>query len=144
MEMVKNRKRRAISEDQKEALSIGREQSRVVKRYLEALAGLKPKRGRKRTGDSIRRQHALVVSKIEGANVLNRLHLLQEKMDLEAELAQMEATETLKEIEDEFIKVAAEYGHRKGISFHAWREAGVRTEVLRKAGISEGKTSPLR
>lgn len=131
--------RRTISEDQKEALSLGREQSRAVKRYLEALASLKPKRGRKRSAESISRQLDTGVSKIESANALNRLRLLQEKVNLESVLPQLEATETLEEIGDEFVKVAAEYGKRKGISFHAWREVGVRADVLHKAGVFEAR-----
>ena len=32
----------------------------------------------------------------------------------------------------------AEYGERKGITYAAWREAGVDPGVLRKAGIKRG------
>lgn len=39
-------------------------------------------------------------------------------------------------LEQDFIKVAAEYGRRKGISYAAWREVGVAPAVLKEAGIS--------
>lgn len=141
MEMVKSRKRRVISDDQKAALAQGREQSRVIKRYLEAVATTRPKRGRKRTPESIRRQLTLVNTRLESASALNRLQLIQEKMNLEAELEQIDTSKTIKSLEVEFVKVAADYGQRKGISYQAWREAGVRPEVLRQAGIAETRTT---
>jgi hypothetical protein len=36
------------------------------------------------------------------------------------------------------VKAARDYGQRKGISYAAWREAGVDAAVLKKAGIGRG------
>ncbi len=41
----------------------------------------------------------------------------------------------LGESEAAFIKVAASYGSRNGISYGAWREVGVGASVLSQAGI---------
>ena len=35
----------------------------------------------------------------------------------------------------EFVKVAASYSERRGITYAAWREIGVTPEVLKKAGV---------
>ena len=40
------KRQRAMSEEHKAALAEGREQGRVVRRYLEALESQRPKRGR--------------------------------------------------------------------------------------------------
>ena len=45
-------KTRGMSDQHKEALATGRNQSRAVKAYLAALKSNKPKRGRKRTAES--------------------------------------------------------------------------------------------
>lgn len=39
-------------------------------------------------------------------------------------------------LEGEFVAVAGNYPLRRGISYAAWREAGVDAALLRKAGIS--------
>jgi hypothetical protein len=43
-----------MSAGHKQALAVGREDSRAVRQYLEALQSHKPKRGRKRTSESVR------------------------------------------------------------------------------------------
>lgn len=45
-----------MSDSHKRALAIGREQGRAVRRYLEALEAHKPKRGRKRTPESMQKR----------------------------------------------------------------------------------------
>ena len=137
------RKKREISDDQKEALSMGREQSRIVRRYLEAISESRPRPGRKRTEESIRTQLALIDEKLSEANPLNRLHLVQQKMDLENELSQMQTKLDLGPLEEAFLEVAAEYGARKGISRQAWREVGVPLETLKRAGITDSTSHRL-
>lgn len=128
-----------MTDDHKAALALGREQGRSVRQYLEALEQHKPKRGRKRTPDSIKRRLSTIENELEDADALSRVHLIQERMDLENELAAKESTVDLGGLEDSFIKAAKEYGTRKGISYQAWREAGVAPAVLRKAGIGRGQ-----
>ncbi len=125
--------------EQKLAMSRGREQSAIVKNYLEYLAANKPKRGRKRTASSIQLRLAKIESELAEATPLSRLHLVQEKIDLATELEQLTSAQSIESIEAEFIKVAAEYGERKGISYQAWKEAGISPEILRKAGIQPSR-----
>jgi hypothetical protein len=137
--MATKPKKSAMTDDHKAALAEGRNHARTVSRYLEALEAHKPKRGRKRTADSVKKRLATVESDLKSASGLSRLTLLQERRDLEVELAGMSgAAPDLTGLEKDFVKVAKPYSERKGISYGAWREFGVAPEVLKKAGISRG------
>ncbi len=127
-----------MSDEHKAALAEGRAQGRAVRRYLEALEANKPKRGRKRTADSIKKRLERVAVELETADPLKRLQLTQEQLDLEAELAAADqgATVDMAALEAEFIASAADYASRKGISYGAFRSVGVSPAVLRAAGIS--------
>jgi len=128
-----------MTDAHKKALAVGREQGRVIRGYLEALDSTRPKRGRKRTADSVQRRLDAVRKELPSASGLNRVHLIQERMDLESELANLSGDGVdVSALEAAFVKVAAEYGTRKGISYTAWREAGVDAAVLKKAGIKRG------
>ncbi len=135
---TQNSSRSSLTPEHKAALAVGRDQGRTVRRYLEALDRNRPKRGRKRTVESVKRQLTQVQERLEMADPLTKLHLLQERRDLEAELADKDATEDVPQLEADFIEVAAEYGKRKGITYASWREAGVSPSILRKAGIARG------
>jgi hypothetical protein len=126
-----------MSDSHKEALAEGRNHARIVGRYLEALEANKPKRGRKRTAESVKKRLTSVSEELEGATGLGRLNLLQERRDLEVELATMQAgTPDLSGLEKDFVKVAKAYSTKKKISYGAWREFGVSPETLKKAGIT--------
>ena len=127
-----------MSQEHKNALAIGREQGRAVRRYLEALEAHRPKRGRKRTPDSIKRRLGDIETKLETADPLTRLQLVQERMNLEMELATKSEAVDIAALEEEFVAAAKEYGERKGISYGAWREAGVDAAVLKRAEIRRG------
>jgi len=130
-------KKAPMSESHKEALAEGRNHARLVGRYLEALEANKPKRGRKRTADSVKKRLNGVTEELKDAAGLNRLNLLQERRDLEVELATMQAgTPDLSGLEKDFVRVAKEYSAKKKISYGAWREFGVPPETLKKAGIT--------
>ena len=120
----------------KEALATGRNESRIVRRYLEALAATKPKRGRRRTMSSVEKRLAAVEEAIESADRITMLKLSQERLDLINELESMAVDDGMKEIEEDFVAIAAQYGNRQGISYAAWREVGVQPDVLRRAAIS--------
>ena len=138
MPATKKRTKAPMSESHKEALALGREQGRAVRRYLEALELHKPKRGRKRTPESVQRQLAAIEGKLRAADPLTRVQLIQQRMDLQAELASQGAAVDLGALEADFVKAARDYGQRKGISYAAWREAGVGAAILKKAGIGRG------
>lgn len=134
------RRRSAMSDDHKAALAEGREQGRAVRRYLETLEQNRPKRGRKRTRETVERRLAAVGAAIDEAGPVDRLHLIQERLDLEAELGAMEGTGVdMGALEDAFVDAAAAYGSRRGISYSAWRSAGVPPAVLRRAGITRSQ-----
>jgi len=127
--------KRPMSAEHKEALARGREEGRAVRLYLEAIEEQRPRPGRRRTPESISRRLETVNGKLAGADALTRLHLLQERSDLEAELARADAGEDIAELEARFLKVARSYGERKAIGYSAWRAAGVDADVLARAGI---------
>lgn len=129
-------KKSEMSSDHKEALARGRTESRTVGNYLEALESSKPKRGRKRTAESIQRRLDKIQVELESADKLRELQLRQERLDLNAELEGMDSGVQLTDLEDEFVKVARDYAERKGISYVAFRDSGVPAAVLKRAGIS--------
>src|SRR5438477_10860998 len=129
------RARTPMSDTHKAALAEGREQGRAVRRYLEALEAHKPKRGRKRTPESVQKRLTVIEEKMPDADPLSRLQLVQERLNLQRELAAADTTVDLSALEEEFVAAAGPYGQRKGISYAAWREAGVDPSVLRRAGI---------
>lgn len=136
-EMATNtkRSRTPMSETHKAALAEGRDQGRVVRKYLEALDAHRPKRGRKRTPESVQRRLATIETKLPDADPLTRLHLVQERMNLQSELSTTDNSIDLSELEDDFVVAAGAYGKRKGITYAAWRQLGVDAAVLRRAAI---------
>ncbi len=107
-----------------------------MRAYLEALEANRPKRGRKRTPDSINKRLATIESELQSTDKLHALHLRQERRDLQEELSAMDETVDLAGVEKDFVAAAKGYGERKGISYATWREAGVSAAVLKQAGIS--------
>ncbi len=113
----------------------GRAEGRAVRGYLEALEAHKPKRGRRRTPDSIRARLAKIESEIDNVDPLTRVQLIQERIDLNQELDSLENKVDMSALEGDFVRYAADYSNRKGISYAAWRELGVPASVLKSAGI---------
>lgn len=130
------RKRTPRSDAHKAALAKGREEGRAVRLYLEAIESTKPRRGRRRSSDSVTKRLATVEEELATASALSRLHLLQEQRDLEAALSQVDETIDLTALEADFVVVAKGYGERKGIDYASWRAAGVAAAALQQAGIS--------
>ncbi len=132
--------KRTMSDEHKAALAEGREQGRVVRRYLEALESHRPRRGRKRTQEGIAKRLAAIDEQLATADALSRLHLAQERMDLELQLSAATGNGAeLQELEAAFIEAAADYGERKGLTYAAWRGVGVEPRVLKAAGIGRGQ-----
>ena len=127
-----------MTDEHKAAMEQGRAEGRVVKEYLEALRTNKPKRGRKRTPDSINERLAKIETQLEDASAIEELQLVQERRDLATELESMGAATDLTELENSFVEVAKAYGARKGISYASWREVGVTAAVLKRADIGRG------
>jgi hypothetical protein len=125
-----------MTAEHKKALADGRTEGRSVKAYLDALDQQRPRRGRRRTPDSIKKRLATIDKELASASSLQRLQLVQERRDLDTELAGMSAKTDLTKLESDFVKVAKAYSQRKGIEYASWRELGVSAEVLKRAGVS--------
>lgn len=125
-----------ITDDHKAAMAAGRNEGRIVRDYLEALRSNKPKRGRKRTTESITSRLAAIADELTDADPVRELELTQERMDLENELGSMRQQVDISAMEDKFVQVAQGYSARKGISYAAWRAVGVDASVLKRAGVT--------
>ncbi|MGZ8764569.1 MAG: hypothetical protein ACXW2C_02610 [Acidimicrobiia bacterium] len=130
------RKTTKMSAQHKAALAEGRAHGRAVREYLDALEESRPKRGRKRTPDSVKKRLAAVETALPEATGVKRVQLLQERRDLRSELDTFGTTVDLSSVEKAFLKAAKPYSENKGISYATWREAGVPADVLKKAGIT--------
>ena len=130
------RKETRMTPEHKKALAEGRALGRKVRGYVNAVVESKPKRGRKRTPESIERRLAAIEAELEDAPGLKQVELTQERMDLQTELKKLNEAVDLAALEADFVEAAAEYSDRKGISYAAWREVGISADVLKRAGIS--------
>ena len=101
-----------------------------------ALEANRPKRGRKRTPDSIKARLDRIENDLGGADPVRRLQLVQERIDLNNELEASADKVDLAALEADFVAAAKGYSERKGISYPAWRDAGVSAATLKAAGIS--------
>ncbi|HEX2046485.1 MAG TPA: hypothetical protein VHF27_01895 [Acidimicrobiales bacterium] len=61
----------------------------------------------------------------------------EDREGLEAQLAEsVPGSEGhLRKLEDDFVRVAAGYGERHGMTYESWRQTGVEPDVLTRAGI---------
>lgn len=126
-----------MTDAHKASLAAGRSEARAVKAYLQAIEQTPKKRGRQRTVDSIQRRLEAIDASLADSSALLRLQLIQERADLEAELARKSdaGDVNLKELRSAFVKVAKAYGERKGTSYSSWRAVGVDAATLREAGV---------
>jgi hypothetical protein len=137
--MAKSKSAKApMSEEHKAALAKGRAEGRIVRDYLEGLRATKPKRGRKRTPETVKSRLEAIDNQLESASPVEELMLVQERRDLEAELEQMSNTVDMEALEDAFVGVAKSYSESKKISYASWRDVGVEARVLNRAGIGRG------
>ena len=124
-----------MTDDHKAVLASGRAQGRAIGLYLDAVAAHKPKRGRQRTQDTVARQMQETEAALRTATGTARVELVQQKRNLEVELAGMHAQVNLAALEAAFVEHAQAYAQRKEISYAAFREVGVAADVLDRAGI---------
>ena len=66
-----------MTKEHKDALAQGRREGAAVRKYLEAIAASKGKRGRKRTPASVERRIAAISAELEQSNALDALLLRQ-------------------------------------------------------------------
>jgi len=125
-----------MSDAHKAALAKGRAEGRVVRDYLEGLRATKPKRGRKRTPETIGARLSKIEGELPDASPIDELALVQERRDLQDELAAMSETIDMGSLESDFVEVAKSYSESKKIAYASWRDVGVEASVLKRAGIS--------
>jgi hypothetical protein len=134
--MAKRGPKGPMTDEHKAALATGRSEGTAVRNYLEALRSNKPKRGRRRTRESVAARLSAIDTELESADPMTELRLRQERRDLQAELASMGEKVDLTALEEGFVSVAKSYSQRQGISYATWREIGVDAAVLKRAGIN--------
>ena len=125
-----------MSKTKKDALANGRVEGRVIREYLEIVEATKPRRGRRRTSESISKRLAVIAAELKTTDPVTKVRLIQERLDLRTELASMKSKNEVAAAETKFIEVAASFSERNDITFDAWREFGVSAAVLKKAGIT--------
>jgi hypothetical protein len=125
----------AMSAEHKAAIAQGRRESRAIKAYLEAISVPK-RRGRPVTPESLEARIADLDQRIRNeSDPLARVDLYQARLDTQETLDQLAETVDIDALEAGFVEYAASYSTRKGITWPAWREAGVSAAVLRAAGV---------
>jgi hypothetical protein len=130
----------AMTQAHKDALAQGRREARAVKSYLEVIGSRKP--GRPVTVESVRKRLEGIEEKISAEeNELKKVDLIQARLDAEEQLAELEDAPDVDALEQGFVEVAKSYSERKGISYTAWREAGVPAAVLKDAGVPRTRRS---
>lgn len=128
----------------KSSKAVAAEQARAIRRYLSAVESTRPGRGTKRTTDAIGNRITKIDEMLVSADPLTRVHLTQERIELHAEQVRLSngSQPPLAQLERDFIRVVRSYGDRNGISFAAWRQVGVDTKVLDRAGIHKAEKKP--
>ena len=111
--------------------------SATVDRYLASVNTPK-RRGRKVSKVALEQRLAAAQTNARSARGVAKVLAAQEIRDLQARLANLNATsETdLKSLEAEFVKIAKRFAENRGIGYGAWRDAGVPAVVLKKARIA--------
>lgn len=124
--------------------AVAADQARLVRRYLSAIESTRRGRGIKRTTDAIGNRITKLDELLVSADPLTRVHLTQERIELHAEQVRLNngSQPPLAQLERDFIRVVRSYSDRNGITFAAWRQVGVDTKVLDRAGIHKAEKKP--
>lgn len=130
----------AMSDQHKEAIVKGRQETTAIKNYLDALNGRRP--GRPVTTETLTARLETLNGRIASeSDPVRRVSLIQARLDAEDALASATQSVDFEAIEAGFIDHAATFSERKGISYSAWREAGVPAVTLKAAGIARTRRS---
>lgn len=129
---------RTLSAGHKKALAEGRTLSATIDHYLSVINTPK-RRGRKVSSHDLEVRLARAITKKKTASGVDKVLAAQEARDLQKRLAEMKTTSgatDLKSLEAAFIKAGKRFSENRGISYGAWRDAGVPAKVLTKAGVA--------
>lgn len=132
--------KRTMSSEHKAAIAAGRVETAAVSGYLEALEAQRPKRGRQVTPERLEARRAEIDTQLAAGDLkpIKRLELMQDRRDVEKQLAALADEPDMSAVEAAFIEHAASFATRRGIAYATWREAGVPAELLTRAGITRG------
>jgi hypothetical protein len=121
----------------RERLARVRELEADVRPFMNYLTQT-PTRGRPFDIDRARERLHVLDHLIANADVIRRLALVQERLELVARVDGHVPPKPvdLEELEARFVQSAREYGELKGLSYAAWRACGVPPKVLAAAGIA--------
>lgn len=103
----------------------------MIRNYLLSLGLFESRRGRPLSHGGILKQMRAIVDAFAASD--EKLHLLRAYTRLEEQLEFSRVGS--KALVAEFVKHAAPYGERKGLSYADWRRLGVPTAVLGRAGV---------
>ena len=113
-----------------------RAETNAVAAYLTALKGPRPSGSSKAKREGLVRRRAQVEQWIsEERSPIREVELIQQRLDVDAQLAQLDQAARLPELEEAFVNVTASWAKRSGASAAALREVGVPASVLRRAGL---------
>jgi len=126
----------SMTKEHRIALEMGRKRGRTVRAYLEALERSKPKPGRPITREGLQKRIDELGPRIDGErDPLEKLALVQKKIDLERRLADIDDPIDITPLENDFVEVVVEYSRAKKISVEAWLEMKVPRSGLKRAGM---------
>ena len=130
-----------MSDEHKAAIAAGRIEAAAVRDHLDALETSKPKRGRQVGPETLAARRADIDAQLAGGAMkpIKRLELMQDRRDVGARLADVQAEPDMTAAENGFVAHAASYGQRKGIAYATWREFGVPAELLSRAEITRSR-----
>jgi hypothetical protein len=114
--------------------------SATVNRYLDAVTTTN-RRGRKLSESTLEQRLAGAQARFKSEVGVKRLLAAQEIRDLRARLKDMAAGTAIDigSLEAAFVKVAKRFSEKRGVTYAAWRDAGVPAPVLKKAGIRRAR-----
>jgi hypothetical protein len=112
---------------------VRRAETNAVAAYLTALKAPKVP-ARSRANLELRRAQIEQWLSNESSPI-REVELIQQRLDIDAQLAQIDQAQRLAELEKVFVEVAASWAKRSGISAAALREVGVPASVLKRAGL---------
>jgi hypothetical protein len=112
---------------------VRRAETNAVAAYLTALKAPKvPARSRA----ALEKRRAQIEQWLAGeTSPIREVELIQQRLDIDAQLGQIDQAARLAELEEAFVKIAASWAKRTGIGAAALREVGVPASVLRRAGL---------
>jgi hypothetical protein len=111
--------------------------SATVNRYLAAVT-TPGQRGRPISQATLTRRLVDARARLKTEVGVNKVLAAQDVRDLQAKLAQSSTTNAVdvKSLEAAFVKIAKQFSENRGVTYGAWRDAGVSAEVLKRAGIA--------